>query len=153
VSDMRMTMVALMSLSSLATAQTADKDLRLEAEIRRLDQDAARAIQQKDEAAIRRFFTPYSVTNNPRNGLTKGSAGVIEAARANIIDYHSFERNIESVQLLGDTAVVMGNEIVVFRGTDGKPGSTVRRRYTNIWMKRQKQWAIVARHANIVCAN
>ena len=124
----------------------------LEAKIRRLDLEAAKAIQAKDERAIKRFFTADSVTNNPRNGLTRGNAGVIEAASSNLIDYHSFERNIESVQLLGDTAIVMGNEVVVFRAKDGGPGETVRRRYTNIWMKRGKEWVIVARHANIVCS-
>ena len=123
----------------------------LEATIRRLDLEAAKAIQEKDERAIKRFFTADSVTNNPRNGLTRGSAGVLEAARSNLIDYHSFERNIESVQLLGDTVIVMGNEVVVFRAKDAGPGETVHRRYTNIWMQRGKEWVIVARHANVIC--
>lgn len=123
----------------------------LESKIRRLDLDAAKAIQAKDEKAIARFFDKDSVTNNPRNGLTRGSLGVIRAARSNLIDYHSFERNIESVQLLGFTVVVMGNETVVFRGIDGVPGEIVRRRYSNIWMKRGRNWVIVARHANVIC--
>jgi len=76
---------------------------------------------------------------------------VIEAATSNVIDYQSFERNIESVQLLGSTAVVMGKEIVVFRGTGVGPGETVCRRYSLIWMKRGRNWVIVARHANITC--
>ncbi len=140
-------------MSPIILAQSKDGAAKLEAEIRRLDLAAAEAIQKKDEAAIARFFTSDSVTNNPRNSLTKGSAGVIEAARTNIIDYFSFERNIESVQLFGNTAVVMGNEVVVFRDPDGKAGTTIRRRYSNIWMKRKKQWVIVARHANVICPN
>jgi ketosteroid isomerase-like protein len=139
----------LFSVASATSAFPQAEDL--EAKIRRLDLEAAKAIQAKDERAIKRFFTANSVTNNPRNGLTRGSSGVIDAARSNLIDYHSFERNIESIQLLGDTAIVMGNEIVVFRAKDGGPGETVRRRYTNIWMAHGKEWVIVARHANIIC--
>lgn len=134
-----------------AIAQVSAKNAELEAEIRRLDLEAAKAIRDKDEKAIARFFTSDSVTNNPRNGLTRGSAGVIEAARTNVIDYYSFERNIESVQLFDDTAIVMGNEVVVFRNATGGVGETIRRRYTNIWMKRAKVWVIVARHANVIC--
>ena len=133
-----------------AVAAFAQKE-DLESRIRGLDLEAARAIQAKDEHAIAKFFAKDSVTNNPRNGLTRGSSGVIEAARSNLIDHQSFERNVESVQLLGSTAVVMGNEIVVFRGTGVGPGETVRRRYSNIWMKRGRNWVIVARHANITC--
>ena len=120
-------------------------------EIRKLDQAAAKAVLEKDENAIARFFSKDSVKNNPRSGLTLGSAGVIGAGRSGIIDYYSFDRNIESVQIYGKTAIVMGNEVVVTKNHDGGPANTIRRRYTNVWMKIGKNWQIVARHANIIC--
>ena len=124
---------------------------KLEAILRKLDLEAASAIQEKDEARIARFFTKGSVTNNPRNGLTLGSSGVIEAARAGVINYRSLDRKIESVQILGNTAILMGNETVVMMGKDNGSGETIRRRYTNVWMKTGRDWQIVARHANIIC--
>jgi len=136
------------SVSAQKRAASSDE---VEAEIRRLDLEAARAIQQKDEKAIARYFTENSVTNNPRNGLTRGSSGIIDAARTNLMDYASFDRVIESVQVMGSTAVVMGHETVVFKGRAGRTGETIRRRYTNVWMKSGKNWQIVARHANIIC--
>jgi uncharacterized protein (TIGR02246 family) len=122
-----------------------------ELEIRELDKQAARAVLEKDANAIARFFTKDSVTNNPRNSLTLGSDGVIEAARAGIIDYYTFERVVESVQIRGNTAIVMGNETVVMKSREGGAGNTIRRRYTNVWMKTGKSWQIVARHANVIC--
>lgn len=119
--------------------------------IRRLDVEAAKAVLDKDEIAIARFFTPDSVTNNPRNGLTLGSRGVIEAAKTGLIDYYSFDRVVESVQVFGNTAIVMGHETVIMKNKAGGAGDELRRRYTNIWMKRGKRWAIVARHANVIC--
>jgi ketosteroid isomerase-like protein len=137
------------SFSPVTGSRPGSKE-QFEKEIRKLDMEAAKAILDKNEAAIARFFTQDSVTNNPRNSLTHGSAGVIEAARTGLIDYHSFERVIESVQILGNTAVVMGNETVVMKDRTGGPGETLKRRYTNVWMKTGENWQIVARHASII---
>ena len=137
-------------LPLIANGQTS-KSNGLESALRKLDLEAAKAIQEKDEKGIATYFTADSVTNNPRSSLTLGSKGVIDAARTGVIDYYSFDRKIESVQLLGSTAILMGNETVVMRGSGGGPGETIRRRYTNIWMKTGKTWQIVARHANIIC--
>jgi ketosteroid isomerase-like protein len=144
--------ITVFGFPAAASAQTARSSSKnVEAELRQLDLAAAKAVLEKDEKAIARYFTKDSVTNNPRNALTIGSDGVIKAARANLIDYQSFERVIESIQLLGNTVVIMGNETVVMNGNGGNAGETIRRRYTNIWMKTGAGWRIVARHANIIC--
>src|SRR5215213_5076686 len=138
------------SATGNTSGTTAESKEQVEIEIRRLDMEAANAVLNKDEAAIGRLFTEDSVTNNPRNGLTHGSAGVIEAARTGLINYHSFERTIESVQVLGNTVVIMGNETVIAKNRSGGPGETFKRRYTNVWMKTDENWRIVARHASII---
>ena len=140
----------LFSLAAVAVAQSSS-EAALKERLRMLDQQAAEAILKRDEKQIARFFTEDSVINNPRNSLTQGNKGVIEAARTGVIDYYSFERLVESIQIHGNTAILMGSETVVWRDNDGKPGETVRRRYTNIWIKRGREWRIVARHANVIC--
>jgi len=138
------------SPADAAANVSGDSKQQVEKEVRILDAEAAKAVLDKNEAAIARFFADDSVTNNPRNSLTHGSSGVIEAARAGLINYYSFERVIESVQVLGNTVVIMGNEKVVMKDPAGGLGETVKRRYTNVWMKTDKNWQIVARHANII---
>ncbi|MGD9561587.1 MAG: nuclear transport factor 2 family protein [Pyrinomonadaceae bacterium] len=134
------------------TAQKANRaNTDPEVEIQRLDNEAAKAILDKDEKLIKRYFTDNSVTNNPRSGLTFGSKGIIEASRSNLINYYSFERVIESVRVYGDTAVTMGRETVVTKDVGGGPGDTIRRRYTNIWKRTGRSWQIISRHANIIC--
>lgn len=128
-----------------APAQSAP-DGKLKETLRELDLKAAEAILKRDEKEIARYFTADSVTNNPRSSLTIGNSGVIEAARTGLIDYKSFDRKVESIQILGNTAILMGSENVVWNN-----GDTVQRRYTNIWMKQGKVWQIVARHANVIC--
>lgn len=35
--------------------------------------------------------------------------------------------------------------------SQARSGQTVKRRYTNIWMKQSAGWKLVARHASVVC--
>jgi len=123
----------------------------LEQTIRALDLEAARAVLDHNEKSISRLFAANSVTNNPRSGLTKGSAGVIEAARNGLVDYYKFEREVESVQILGNVAITMGRESIVMKNERGEAGTTYNRRYTNVWMRNGKRWQIVARQASIIC--
>ena len=122
-----------------------------EREIRSLDQAAAKAILERDDAGIDRYFASDSITNNPRGGQTVGNEGVKALFRNGVINYASFERVIESVQLRGNVAVVMGNETLTIRSAKGEPGPPIRRRYTNVWMKSRNKWQIIARHANVIC--
>ena len=141
-----------MIISLGSSAQTAPEPMgKIEKEIRELDQQAAKAILQKDEKLITRFFTKDSIVNNPRNNQTFGSAGIIDAAKTAIIDYYSFDRKIDSVQIYNDTAIAMGHETVVLKDRTGAAGETIQRRYTNVWMKTGRNWQIVARHASIIC--
>jgi hypothetical protein len=53
------------------------------------------------------------------------------------VPYSSFVREIESVQVHGDTAIVMGQETVAPKDSSPDAGKTIHRRSTNIWMKRK----------------
>lgn len=145
----------LIAFSVLSAAGHAQKkqvqDNNVAQMIKKLDLEAARAVLDHDEKGIARYFAANSVTNNPRNGLTLGSAGVIEAAKSGLIDYYKFERVVESVQVLGNTAITMGQESVTMRSPSGGAGTVYIRRYTNVWMRSGTTWQIVARHANVIC--
>jgi len=154
-SPTRIIIVAVSTLLALAVSVGAQKrpvsTANVEQTIRALDLDAARAVLNHDEKAIALYFASNSITNNPRNGLTRGSAGVIEATKTGPADYYKFERVVESVQVLGNTAITMGSESIVMKNERGEAGRAYDRRYTNVWMKNGKRWQIVARHASVIC--
>jgi len=143
--------VAVASVSVHAQKRTAAPRASLEQTIRNLDLAAAKAVLEHDERGVARYFAVNSVTNNPRNGLTKGSAGVIDAAKTGLIEYYKFERVVESVQIIGNTAITMGQETIVMKNQMDGPGATYNRRYTNVWMRTGRTWQIVARHASVIC--
>ncbi len=134
----------------LAVAADPSTEETVEVTIRRLDLAEASAVLRADFDAVSKLWALDMTVNNPFNQVVKASSGRV---RTGAVTYSSFERNIESVQIHGDTAITMGNEVVVPSGESVGAGTTIRRRYTNIWMKRDDQWLLTARHANILCAN
>lgn len=55
------------------------------------------------------------------------------------------------IKFQGETAIVMGKETVKPDGNAPGAGQTSLRRYTNVWMRSNGKWQLIARHANIVC--
>ena len=132
----------------LVSAQSVKQKAALEQEIRRLDLAHADAVLRGDLAAMDKLWTKDFKVNNPFNEIDKA-----DRIRTGAVTYSSFIREPESVLIHGDTVIVMGREIVVPKGDSPDAGKTINRRYTNIWMKRDGKWRLVARHASVICQN
>ena len=83
-------------------------------EIRQVDAREADAVLRGDYETIDRLWAADIVVNNPFNKVVEGAKGPV---RTGALTYASFERKVESVQVHGDTAIVMGNEMVVPKGS------------------------------------
>ena len=86
------------------------------------------------------------MVTNPFNEIDRA-----DRIRNGAVTYASFERICEAVQIHESTAIRMGKETVVPKGKSPDAGKTINRRYTNIWMKLNGQWRLVARHASVIC--
>jgi ketosteroid isomerase-like protein len=117
-----------------------------EAELRKLDSLHAAAVLSGDVKEMDKYWTEDFIVNNPFNEIDQANR-----VRNATMTYQSFQRICEAVQVHGNTAILMGREIVVPKGTSPGAGKTITRRYTNIWMKRDGSWRLVARHANNIC--
>ena len=90
-------------------------------------------------------------TNSPRNEIVRGKEDLKELIRTGVIDYVSFTREPEAILIYGKTVVTMGLETIVTSDASPQKGQTIRRRYTNVWMRRKGKWLLTARYANIIC--
>ena len=93
------------------------------------------------------------MVNTPRNDVAENRDVVFQKQQAGLINYSSFERVVENIQIQKDFVVTMGYETFVSR-TDipgAKAGVPVKRRFTNVWMKQNDKWVQIARHASIIC--
>jgi ketosteroid isomerase-like protein len=122
----------------------------LEQKIRKLDAAQADAILRKDFGALDELCAKDFTVNNPRGEISKGNEAVKELIRSGVINYASFLREIEVILIHGKTIIIMGHETLVPNENSPQAGQTVRRRYTNIWMKRNGKWLLTARHASVI---
>lgn len=132
----------------LVLAQSAKHKAAIEQEIRKLDLAHADAILRGDLAALDKLWTADFRVNNPFNEIDKA-----DRIRTGAVTYSSFVREPESILIHGNTVIVMGRETAVPKGSSPDAGKTIKRRYTNIWMKRKGMWRLVARHASVICPN
>ena len=110
-------------------------------EIRRLDDEVREAMLGRDVAALSRLCSEDFVVTNPFNKILDRRQ-VLEAIESGRLRHSAFEREIEYLRAFDGTAVVMGRETVV------DDGPTIHRRYTEVWLKRDGRWQLIARHAH-----
>ena len=130
----------------VVSAQSVKQKAAIEQEIRKLDLAHAAAILRGDLAALDKLWTEDFIVNNPFNEIDKANR-----IRSGAVTYSSFIREPEAITIHGNTVIVMGRETAVPKGDSPDAGKTNKRRYTNIWMKREGRWRLVARHASVIC--
>ena len=147
---MKKTVFAFVLLCYSAFLYSQDKNV--ESEIRTLEQTEVKAVLEKDSAMLLKLWDADFVVNAPINkvvfsGKTTLDRPVLTQARV------AFTREVEHVIVKGDVVFSMGNETVVPKSGENASEQTIKRRYTNIWMKKDGTWKLVARHANVICNN
>ncbi|MEI9910298.1 MAG: nuclear transport factor 2 family protein [Bacteroidota bacterium] len=106
----------------------------IEEEMRRLEEKVVQAVLQKDSATLRKIWAPNFMVNAPINRVVTG--GQVELVMAGAISYSSYILDIEKILIKGDIVITMGNETVVPVLGNPKGGQTIKRRYTQIWVKK-----------------
>jgi len=120
-----------------------------EMEIRKLEDEQREAFQNKDTAVLFKLFSPNFVVNAPTNRITTLKE-LMQLMKQGAVDMEKFERITERVTFINDIAIAMGNETLHPTGKMPNAGKTVKRRYTNIWMKNEGSWQLVARQSTII---
>ena len=134
-----------------ASGQGVKRNNALEQEIRKLDLAEADAIQRGDFTALNKLLAEDFTVNSPRNQIVNGREELFALIRNGVTNYSSFVREPEAVLIHGNTVVVLGSETIKPTGNAPGAGQTVRRRYTNVWMKRNGRWLLTARQASVIC--
>jgi len=145
--------IFLTAFAFAALAAHAQDNSRTESEIRRLEKTVVTAILNADTNTLKQVWAPEFLVNNPRNDISGNRDSVLLTQKAGMINYSSFERVIERMQFQKNIVITMGHEIFVSRNDipGAKAGQAYKRRFTNIWMKKNGKWQQIARHASIIC--
>jgi hypothetical protein len=57
------------------------------------------------------------------------------------------------MQFQNNLVITMGHETLVANNASraATAGQVYKRRFTNIWMKKNGKWQLIARHASVIC--
>ena len=131
----------------------AQNNSKTEAEIRRLEQVGTTAILNGDTNMLKQIWAPEFLVNTPRNEITGTRDSILLIQKAGMIDYSTYEKIIERMQFQKNIVITMGHETLVSKNDTpaAKAGQVYKRRFTNIWMKKNGEWQLIARHASVIC--
>ncbi|QJD79421.1 nuclear transport factor 2 family protein [Spirosoma rhododendri] len=118
-----------------------------------LEQIGVKGILTADTSLLVRIWAPEFMVTTPRNTIALNRAAVFKNQKQGLIDYSSFERVIEQMQIQENVVITMGYELFVAKHDlqEAKAGQPTKRRFTNVWLKRNGQWLQIGRHASIIC--
>jgi len=126
---------------------------KIESEIRVLEQTGVKAILKGDTNTLKQIWAPEFLVNTPRNEITGTRDSILLIQKAGMIDYSTYEKVIERMQFQKNIVITMGHETIVSKNDSraAKAGQVYKRRFTNIWMKKNGKWQLIARHASVIC--
>lgn len=140
--------ILMISAINFVSGQGEKEKQAIEQEVKKLDLAHADAVLRGDLEAMDKYWTEDFIVNNPFNEIDQA-----DRIRKGTVTYSSFLRESEAIKVHGNTVIIMGKETVVPKGNSPEAGKTIHRRYTNIWMNRDGQWRLIARHASVICPN
>ena len=123
----------------------------VESEIRKMEDAERQAVIAKDTAALGKIWSSTFLVNAPLNRVVPSDGSPARRPVIASMTYTTFTREIEFIQEKEGVVFSMGNETIVPAANMPNAGQTIKRRYTNIWMKENGAWRLVARHANVIC--
>lgn len=146
---MKRVLAALLLAGAFSAVGQSGNDRGIDEEVRRLNMREVEALLRNDVKTLKSIWSDDFVVTNPFNKFIN-KAQVVGMTESGTLAFSSYDRQIEYVRVYGDTAVVVGNETVVWGGKLPTVGQTSQLRFTSVWTKQGGRWQQVARHANIV---
>jgi hypothetical protein len=145
--------IFLIAFSLLSLSTYAQDNSKTETEIRALEEIGVKAILSGDTNTLKQLWAPEYLVNTPRNEVTGTRDSIFLIQKAGVIDYSTYEKVIERMQFQKNIVITMGHETIVSKNDTraAKAGQIYKRRFTNIWMKKNGKWQQIARHASIIC--
>jgi hypothetical protein len=126
-----------------------------EEHVRLLDDQERLAALKRDIPALERLWSDQLAVNAPNNQVVVGRRAVLDTfVRAGVINFATFEREVEFIRADAPFVIIMGLETV--QPVSDAPsaglvaGQKIKRRFTNIWKNEAGTWRLFARHANVM---
>ena len=141
---------ALLISSTIGSAQSKKqppKTERIQNELMQIERDIGDANVRRDKAYFEKIEADEFIFTDSGGGLTNKTEDVASfdkpAGETKLVSYTPDEMK---VTIYGDTAVATGRVTSVYRGPKGE--ATIRSRFTDVFVKKNGRWQIVAGHSS-----
>ena len=133
--------MSVIKAQGMEPAMTPDRQAD-EQHVRALDDQERIAALARDVPSLERLWSEHLTVNAPNNQVVAGGRAVLDTfIRAGVINFATFEREIEFIRADGAFVIIMGLETVKplsdAPGAGLVAGRTIKRRFTNIWKKKR----------------
>jgi Domain of unknown function (DUF4440) len=145
----KMILILQLFLTSVITT-TAFGQEDLEAQIRKMDSLMEQAWLKGDTTELlSKYWSPKLVVNNPLNKVVTVDL-IKRIVRGGAMTPVSSQRTIEKVSIVDNIAITMGSESAVPSQGNMYAGKKTLSRFTNVWMKTDAGWRMIARQSTII---
>ena len=136
--------IMLMLLLALWTLSPAQTEADEQSVLYQAENQARLAVLHAEVDQLAQIWSENLIVSTPRLGVVGDRARLLGAFEAGAVAYAQYDQDIEMIRIDGDTAVVMGTETAQ-SSPDSAP---IQRRFTHVWIEREGQWKLLARHAH-----
>ena len=134
-------------VSAQSSSAKTSRPSRTEATLMQLERDIGQANIRRDKAFFQRVEADEFIFTDSGGGITTKSEDVASLDKpAGEFKLVSYDVDDMKVSVYGNTAVVTGRVTTVSSGKDREV--TNRSRFTDVFVKRGRQWQIVAGHSS-----
>lgn len=147
---LKSTILALQILLVGVSTTTAFCQENVDAQIRKMDSLMEQAWLKGDTTELLgKYWSPRLVVNNPLNKVVTVDI-IKKIVKGGTMTPVSSERTIEKVTIIDNIAITMGAEIAVPSAGNIYAGKKTFSRFTNVWMKTEVGWRMIARQSTII---
>ena len=136
-------LISFILISTLTFGQSND-----EQEIRRLEKHWTELLNKGDTISLLKTWSKNYVVNNPNGEIVTPEK--IVALMKSGHKFPSVERIIEKITFNQNIAIVMGKEMQQPANMTSKKEEWIPRRFTNVWIKSEMGWQLLARQSSEV---
>lgn len=147
---MKIIIVALQLFFMVVGMTTAFCQENVEVQIKKMDSLMAQAWLRADTVELfSKYWSPKLVVNNPLNKVVTVDL-IKKIIKGGTMTPVSSERTIEKVTIIDNIAITMGAESAVPSKGNIYAGKKTLSRFTNVWMKTEVGWRMIARQSTII---
>lgn len=140
-------MFGCIAFAAAQTKKTEQRQSKMEAELKQLELDIGAANVRRDKAFFERIEADEFIFTDSAGGLTTKAEDVASLDKpAGEFKLVSYEPDDMKVRIYGNTAVVTGRTTTMLQSKDREV--TNRSRFTDVFVKRDGRWQLVAGHSS-----